>query len=193
MFRVVKRTIKLENGDLDYFLRFSFRTKNIRITIKPDSSIVVSQPFLLSESRTEKFIRLQEKWIVEKIEKIKNNPPILTSGLDKLTKKDYLLEKEKVLNLVLRRLEYFNKFYNLSFSKVSIRNQKTRWGSCSVKGTLNFNFRIYHLEPALQDYIIIHELCHLKELNHSSRFWDLVALKVPNYKELRKKLKKGNY
>ncbi len=193
MFRVVKRTIKLENGDLDYFLRFSFRTKNIRITIKPDSSIVVSQPFLLSEARTEKFIRLQEKWILEKIEKIKNHPPLLTSRPDKLTKKDYLLEKEKTLNLVLKRLEYFNKFYNFSFSKVSIRNQKTRWGSCSGKGALNFNFRIYHLEQVLQDYIIIHELCHLKEPNHSSRFWDLVALKSPDYKELRKRLKKGNY
>ena len=63
------------------------------------------------------------------------------------------------------------------------------WGSCSSKKNLNFSYRLYFLPEYLSDYIIIHELCHLKEMNHSKRFWDLVALVCPSYKDYRRELK----
>lgn len=91
--------------------------------------------------------------------------------------------------LVHARLEHFNQYYNFSYNKVAIRNQKTRWGSCSSKGNLNFSVRILTLPPVAQDYLIIHELCHLKEFNHSARFWALVAEQCPDYKRIRASMK----
>lgn len=98
-------------------------------------------------------------------------------------------DREAARALVHAKLAHFNAFYNFSYNKVFIKNTKTRWGSCSSRGNLNFNYRIIHLAPELQDYLIVHELCHLKEFNHGQAFWDLVALQVPNYKLLRTQMK----
>ncbi len=73
--------------------------------------------------------------------------------------------------------------------KVSVRAQKTRWGSCSAKGNLSFNYKLMRFRQEVIDYVIIHELCHLKEMNHSKRFWNLVSSYCPEYKKLRKELK----
>src|SRR3989339_53255 len=104
---------------------------------------------------------------------------------------NYLKYKKDAETLVKERLEYFNQFYNYKWGRVTIRNQKTRWGSCSKHGNLNFNYKIVLLTPKQADYIIVHELCHLKEFNHSQRFWDLVAVTVPDYKEVRHSLRKN--
>jgi len=98
--------------------------------------------------------------------------------------------KEEARSLVETRAAYFNNFYNHSWNKITIRNQKTRWGSCSKKGNLNFNYKIVFLPPHIADYIIVHELCHLEQFNHSQKFWNLVAQTTPNYLEIRKELKK---
>jgi len=97
--------------------------------------------------------------------------------------------KERARSLAQERLSHFNQFYGFEIKKVSIKNQKTRWGSCSKKGNLNFNFKILFLPAKLQDYIIVHELCHLQELNHSSHFWGLVAQTFPDWRGLKKELR----
>jgi predicted metal-dependent hydrolase len=102
---------------------------------------------------------------------------------------NYLKYKESAVILVKNKLEYFNQFYNYKYNRVTIKNQKTRWGSCSKKGNLNFNYKIVLLSQKQIDYIIVHELCHLKEFNHSQRFWDLVALTILDYKEIRSSLR----
>ncbi|MDP2944335.1 MAG: M48 family metallopeptidase, partial [bacterium] len=84
---------------------------------------------------------------------------------------------------------HFNRFYNFKYRRISIRDQKTRWGSCSRTGNLNFSYRVLELTPAAADYIIIHELCHLREFNHCVRFWALVAKTVPDYVRLRRELR----
>lgn len=103
---------------------------------------------------------------------------------------DYLLNKEKARVLISSRLVFFAQRYNVSYGRVSIRDQKTRWGSCSQKANLNFNYRLIHLPDDLRDYIIVHELCHLIELNHGENFWRLVAQTFPNHRELRQRLRK---
>jgi hypothetical protein len=108
---------------------------------------------------------------------------------NKKVSQNYLKYKSQALLLVKERIEYFNTFYNYKYGRIVIRNQKTRWGSCSRKGNLNFNYKIALLTPNQADYIIVHELCHLKEFNHSQRFWDLVAQAVPDYKEVRHSLR----
>lgn len=102
----------------------------------------------------------------------------------------YYRHKEQARMLVHQKLEHWNKFYNFSYQRVAIRNQRTRWGSCSSKGNLNFNYRIVFLPEPLQDYLIVHELCHLQEFNHSRAFWDLVEQTIPEYRKHRLLMKK---
>ncbi len=102
----------------------------------------------------------------------------------KLPSKKYLEYKEKAREIATSRLEYFNQHYKLTYGKVSIRNQKSRWGSCSSKGNLNFNYKIALLPPHLADYVIVHELCHRGQFNHSQKFWDLVGETLSNYEKL---------
>lgn len=96
--------------------------------------------------------------------------------------KHYVENKESARALVLERLEYWNTFYDCIYNRVSIRNQKTCWGSCTAKGNLNFSYKLMFLPTHLMDYIIVHELCHLRELNHGRQFWSLVAETIPEYK-----------
>lgn len=103
--------------------------------------------------------------------------------------KDYTAKKRAARLLVLELIEKVNKIYNFEYGQIAIRNQKTRWGSCSNHGNLNFNYRIVDLPPRLAEYIVIHELCHLKEMNHATSFWNLVAVAMPDYKEARAELK----
>ncbi|MDB5224944.1 MAG: putative metal-dependent hydrolase, partial [Candidatus Adlerbacteria bacterium] len=97
--------------------------------------------------------------------------------------------KEAARALVHARLSVFNQHYQLQVKKVFIRNQKTRWGSCSSRGNLNFNYRLAMLPLHLVDYVVVHELCHLGQFNHSPAFWALVEKTLPNYKALRAELK----
>lgn len=103
--------------------------------------------------------------------------------------KIYLDNKEKARALILARLEYFNQFYGFTWHRFSIKNTRRRWGSCSRKGNLNFCYKVALILPELADYIIVHELCHLGQFNHSKDFWGLVARTVPDYKVARNKLK----
>lgn len=104
------------------------------------------------------------------------------------SKKAYQAHKEAARGVVHEKLAKFNAHYQFTYHKVAIRNQCSRWGSCSKQGNLNFNYRIIFLPAALQDYIIVHELCHLEEFNHSKKFWARVAETVPDHALRRKTL-----
>ena len=95
--------------------------------------------------------------------------------------KHYVAHKEAARSLVLARLAHFSQYYEVTWNRVAIRNQKRCWGSCSAKKNLNFNYKILFLPAHLADYIIVHELCHLVEMNHGQKFWDLVAEQMPEY------------
>lgn len=97
--------------------------------------------------------------------------------------------KEIARAFVADRLMFFNTHYKYVYRRVSIRNQVSRWGSCSSKGNLNFNYKIIFLPKECADYIIVHELCHLKEMNHGPGFWNLVAEVVPEYKKIEQTLR----
>jgi predicted metal-dependent hydrolase len=105
----------------------------------------------------------------------------------------YALHKETARTVILARLRELNEYYKLHYGKVAIRSQRSRWGSCSKKGNLNFNYQIAALPPELMDYVIVHELCHLKHFNHSPSFWSLVAEVLPNHKNLRLSLRKHHH
>ncbi len=96
---------------------------------------------------------------------------------------EYELYKEKARVVIHERLRHYNSYYNFTYNRVAIRNQKSRWGSCSARKNLNFNYRLVLLDPELLDYVVVHELCHLEQMNHSKNFWDLVSQTIPDYKE----------
>ena len=100
--------------------------------------------------------------------------------------------KAEARDLVLGRIQELNKVYNYSYKKISIKNMISRWGSCSRNGNLSFNYRPVLLPPNLVDYVIVHELCHLGEFNHSRDFWNLVARTFPDYQKLKEELKMGS-
>jgi predicted metal-dependent hydrolase len=110
-------------------------------------------------------------------------------GKKKYTRWDYKKYKENARSLVHKKIAELNAHYGYKVGRVSIRNTKSRWGSCSKQGNLNFNYKILFLPPHIADYIIVHELCHIKEFNHSPNFWNLVAELVPNHKDIREELK----
>ena len=102
---------------------------------------------------------------------------------------NYFKHKEAALGLAVDRANRYAEIYKYRFNKITIKNQKTRWGSCSKKRNLNFNYRILFLPEEIRDYIVVHEICHLKELNHSRKFWALVAQVFPNHKEIKRELR----
>lgn len=94
----------------------------------------------------------------------------------------YQAHKEGSRKIILERINYFSPICGVSYNRVAIRNQKSRWGSCSSKKNLNFNYRLAFLPKEICDYVVVHELCHLKEMNHGEGFWLEVEKVVPNYR-----------
>ena len=98
--------------------------------------------------------------------------------------------KRRAISLIVEKANKYTQIYKFKINRITVRNQKTRWGSCSKQGNLSFNYRITLLPESLAEYIIVHEICHLGEFNHSKKFWSLVEQTIPDYKEKRKALKK---
>jgi len=172
---------------IDCKIKKSRQAKNICLRICADATAVLTIPWWVSREAGLKFLRSKQAWLLDKIinkkEEIKKRPL--------RTRADYLKNKKAAERLVWGRLEHFNSFYDFSYNRVAIRDQKSRWGSCSAKKNLNFSYRIVFLPPELADYLIVHELCHLGEMNHSAKFWKLVGKTILNYKTIRRELLKG--
>lgn len=175
--------------EIEYTLKISKRARKIRLAIYCDGRFVVTVPNRVDQEVVYRFIAQKASWIVDKIEYFKDHPVKQSAKGDGA---DFLKHKAAALSLIKAKIEYFNNIYRFSFGRITIRNQKTRWGSCSRRGNLSFNYKIVLMPEEIADYIIVHELCHLKEFNHSERFWNLVSKVIPDYKEIRKTLKTNN-
>ncbi len=173
---------------IKYTLKLSRKAKRLRLAIYCDGAVVLTAPHSASENFINQFVTKNTEWILRKLEGFK---PFIARSFIKNSKKDFIKYKTEALALTQSRVEYFNQFYNFKFNKINIRNQKTRWGSCSKKGNLNFNYKIALLPAKSADYVIVHELCHLGEFNHSKGFWNLVAQVIPDYLKIRNDLKKN--
>lgn len=149
--------------------------------------MVVTTPASVDESRIHQFMKQKSKWILTKIEYLKKVPV----HDPKKSRQEFLKYKEQARRLVSQRIIELNKQYSFKYGRVSIKNQKSLWGSCSKKGNLNFNYKIVLLPSRHADYIIVHELCHLQEFNHSKHFWALVAQTIPEHKTIRQALKRA--
>jgi len=182
-----QKSIIIQNQKIEYKLRESARARCLRITIHPGGELIATLPQGVRFENLENFLMQKAGWILRKISLARKRKPSIL--LPKSSRREYLATKEQARKLAIQKIEEHNTIYNLRFRRVSIRNQKTRWGSCSREGNLNFNYRIVHLPEKYLDYIIVHEMCHLKEFNHSRNFWKLVSVAVPDYKKIRKEIR----
>lgn len=171
---------------LNYEVKRKKGSKRLRISVHQDRKVVVTLPDYLREIDARNFVKQKIKWIQNSLKKMRKTVRILPIR----TKRDFISNKEKAGLIVRQKIDYFNKFYKLKIEKITIRNQRSRWGSCSKKGNLNFNYQLIYLPEKQIDYLIVHELCHIKFFNHSHLFWESVRETIPDYKEVRKKLKK---
>jgi len=186
----MNKEIIVNGRKIFYNLKKNKRSKNMRITIHCDGNCVVSAPRWTSNYFIERFIFAKAEWIIDKIDAFKKSGIGKKRLLNSLSKKEYFENKEKARKLIEERLKYFNGFYNFNFKNVRIGRQRTRWGSCSKAGNLNFNYKLFFLPQKMADYVIVHELCHLEEFNHSRDFWNLVSRTFPDYREIIRELKK---
>lgn len=183
------RRIKINNKEIEYTLKRRRGARSVRLAIYAGGAFVVTAPRWYPAYVINKFLAEKAGWIYNKLKDVdfeKLNIRKKEEGLN------YKAQKESARVIIKERLEFFNRYYNFEYSRVSVKNQKSCWGSCSRRGNLNFNYKAANLPENLRDYIIVHELCHLGELNHGKKFWELVSEFFPDYKNLRKKLKTKN-
>lgn len=184
----MKKHIELHEREIPYTLKVSKRAKRLRLAIYCDGAFVVTTPKNLDFSVVEKFIIQKSQWVIDKLDYFRG---FAESFKHKNTKAEYLKYQEQARTLATDKIAKFNKIYKFSYNKINIKNQKTRWGSCSKRGNLNFNYKIALLPERLAEYIVVHELCHLEQFNHSQKFWNLVAKSMPDYLEIKEDLKRS--
>ena len=169
-----------------YTIKKSKRAKRMRLAVYCDGSVVVTAPLSANQTIIEKFIADKKQWLSDKINFFKS---VDSKSIRTFSEDDYLKNKDEALKIVLDRIKLFRRKFVFSYNVVNIKNHKTRWGSCSKNRNLNFNYKIVFLPKKQQDYIIAHELCHLKEFNHSRKFWNLVEKIMPDYLEIKNELR----
>jgi predicted metal-dependent hydrolase len=183
----MEKEIKHGDKSIKYDLKVSKRSKRLRLAVYCDGRCVVTAPRFMPGFLINKFVVGKYNWIMEKIDFLKKFNYKYKAGGNRA---EYLEHKETARQIAKERIGYFNQFYNFRVNKINIKNQKSRWGSCSKKGNLNFNYKITVLPDELRDYVVVHELCHLQEFNHSQNFWSLVGQTIPDYREIKKEFRK---
>lgn len=180
----MQKLINIEGKEINYTLKFHARTNGLRLSVTRDGSVrVVMRKVFFAERVAERFIREQGEWLLEQISKA-GAAPRLKSAPGEFEK-----YKEIARAKLEKKVDEFNKFYGYKYGRVSIKRASTRWGSCSSKGNLNFNYKLIFMPEEMMNYVVVHELCHLRELNHSKNFWDLVSIACPKHLEIRKAFK----
>ncbi len=166
------------------------KRKSLAIEVKKDSRVVVRAPLFVSNREIQKFIAEKSAWIEKSIEKVKaRNEQEKQNPAQKFTAEEIHSLADKALEIIPKRVEYYAKIMGVTYGRITIRNQVSRWGSCSDKGNLNFNCLLMLCPAEVMDYVVVHELCHLKEMNHSKRFWSLVESFCPEYEKHKRWLK----
>lgn len=166
------------------------KRKTIAIQVNSDLSVTVRAPYGITEKYIEEFLNKNEIWISKQMHEIKvKKKSIESRDAENITLDKIKALADQALEIIPARVEYFAKIIGVTYGNITIRNQKTRWGSCSSKGNLNFNCLLMLAPPEVLDYVVVHELCHRKQMNHSKAFWVEVEKAFPAYKESIKWLK----
>lgn len=162
--------------------------KTLSLQIKPDGAIVVRAPMYLSHAEIDRFVSEKAEWIAKHLDQVMREQkageeePISSEAIHALA--------DEALQDIPKRVKQFASRMHVNYGRITIRNQTRRWGSCSSKGNLNFNCLLMLAPPEIRDYVVVHELAHRKQMNHSAVFWTEVASVLPDYESRELWLKK---
>lgn len=176
---VYKGMIKMKIGEYNVEVRRSKR-KSAAIKITADMQIVVFVPLYVSDNEIERMVISKSKWIDEHMLKVQSTIDE-RSKLEKITSEQVKELADQAVEYIPKRVKYYAEKENFVYNKITIKNLVSRWGSCSTKGNLNFNCLLMLTPDYVIDYIVVHELCHLREMNHSEKFWAEVEKIMPDY------------
>lgn len=174
---------RLSNG-ISYTIVRSAR-KTMAVQVKRDGTVTVRCPMRIPDETAAAFVRDHADWIEEKAmeaRKRQENRLVLTEA-------QIRRYREEARQLLERKTAFWAEKMAVTYGRIAIRQQATRWGSCSARGNLNFNWTIVLLPEPLQDYLVVHELAHRREMNHSPRFWKVVEEQLPDYSLRQKQLR----
>jgi predicted metal-dependent hydrolase len=154
--------------------------RTLALEITSTGELRVRAPYLVSERDIQKFVESKSNWIEKHLRKLECDKGVLDSEgrfSEEELKKLVKLAKQ----VIPEKVAYYARIMNVTYGRISIRKQRSRWGSCSREGNLNFNCLLMLAPEEVLDYVIVHELCHLKEMNHSKKFWAEVKKVLPDY------------
>lgn len=158
------------------------KRKTISLQINSDGSIVLKAPIYVSDTEVNEFIKQKSGWIEKHLQKIQERKDKM-SNINPLTIDEIYDLADKAMKIIPKRIAHYAPLIGVDYGRITIRNQKSRWGSCSGRGNLNFNCLIMLMPFDVIDYVVVHELCHRKEMNHSKKFWLEVEKILPDYKK----------
>lgn len=181
-----KESLLVLDQNIPYSVRISKRAQRMRVAVYVDGDVVVTKPVDTSKDKLKMFVEAKKHWILKKLEV---NTTTAIAELQENNPEHFSTHKDEAYKLVTRKVSKWNKKLNYKYGKIAVKQLKSRWGSCSHNGSLSFNYKILFLPESLQDYVIVHELCHLRHPDHSAKFWCLVANTLPEYTELKKKIR----
>lgn len=190
MERIYRIKYQSKLYELPYEVVYS-RRKTCAVSISAEGKITLRLPLRTSEAQVRHLLLDKQHWIIthylEAVKRAKNRPVSnLTDTQRAALEKRYITAAKEYFP---KRVACFAPLTGGTYTRITIRDQKTRWGSCSAKGTLSFNWRLMLAPPAVLDYVVVHELCHLTHMDHSKAFWSLVESICPDYRTHRKWLK----
>ena len=162
------------------------RRKTAAIQISRDGKVTVRAPYGCPRSFIDSFLHSREDWILRHLEEIRLHPPKEWPALSGEKRRLYV---ETARSVFTQKAAYYARIMGVTYGRISIREQKTRWGSCSSAGNLNFNWRLIFAPESVLDYVVVHELAHRKEMNHSRAFYDIVESVLPDYRTSRRWLR----
>ena len=165
-------------------IRSSRKTMAIQIT--PAGEVLVRCPRRVSEGRIREFVASKASWVEKHLADLKSRPRLQT-----LSEEDLKRLAEEACRVIPSRVAELGPRVGVTWGKITVRAQVSRWGSCSSLGNLSFNCLLMLAPPEVLDYVVVHELCHRKEMNHSARFWAEVERVLPDYRSSRKWLKEN--
>lgn len=168
--------------------------RSFAIEIGMDKKIKVRVPRRASKAQVEEMLKAKHDWILKTLDKIEQRNTAEAreyAEAKQLSSEEVKKLKKEARNHLDSLTEYWAEKIGVSYGRISIRGQKTRWGSCSSKGNLNYNYLLILCPDDVIEYVVIHELCHRIYMNHSKRFWKKIEEFCPNYKQARKWLKQN--